>query len=245
MDKLTVHNLNKVFVTDKQVKVPAIKDMNFSVKQGEFVCFVGPSGCGKTTMLRILAGLEEPSSGDISWDGGTEDKKIGFVFQSHTLLPWRTVYDNIAFGLEIQKTDDKTISEKVERLIGLMNLKGFEGTYPKELSGGMQKRVAIARALAVDPDIMLMDEPFVSLDAQTRNVLQRELLKVWEETKNTIIFITHNVDEAVYLADRVIILSQRPTQVKEEVPIPLARPRDRTDGEFIRLRKDILEKMNY
>lgn len=245
MEKLTVRRLNKTFVTDKHVTVPAIQDMEFTIHDGEFVCFVGPSGCGKTTMLRILAGLEEPTSGEISWNGTQEEKKIGFVFQSHSLLPWRTVYGNIAFGLEIQKRDDKEIAEKVTGLIALMNLKGFEGTYPKELSGGMQKRVAIARALAIDPDIMLMDEPFVSLDAQTRNVLQKELLKVWEETNNTIIFITHNVDEAVYLADRVIILSQRPTRVKEEVHIPLPRPRDRTDNAFIGLRKDILEKMNY
>ncbi len=245
MEKLTVRNLNKTFVTDKNVTVPAIKDMEFTIQDGEFVCFVGPSGCGKTTMLRILAGIEEPTSGEISWSGTQDTKKIGFVFQSHWLLPWRTVYRNIAFGLEIQKKDEKEISERVTNLIELMNLKGFEGTYPKELSGGMQKRVAIARALAIDPDIMLMDEPFVSLDAQTRNALQKELLKVWEETDNTIIFITHNIDEAVYLADRILILSQRPTRVKEEVHISIPRPRDRTDNAFIGMRKEILEKMNY
>ncbi|HHN81545.1 MAG TPA: ABC transporter ATP-binding protein, partial [Methanomicrobia archaeon] len=173
----------------------------------------------------------------------TKNHSIGFVFQGESLLPWRSVWDNIAFGLEIEGREEKEIKKEVSRLISLMGLEGFETSYPRELSGGMQKRVAIARAFSIDPDILLMDEPFVSLDAQTRNILQQEVLKIWEETKSTVIFITHNVDEAVYLADRVLILTPRPTKVKYEVPITLPRPRDRTEQSFIEVRKDILAKM--
>lgn len=245
MEKVTIKGLEKTFFTENSTPVTAIKDMDLSVEAGEFVCIVGPSGCGKTTFLRILAGLEKPTSGTIAWDGGSSQSTIGFVFQQHNLLPWRTVYGNIAYGLELRGTPQETRDDVVARLVSLMNLSGFERSYPKELSGGMQKRVAIARALAIDPDIMLMDEPFVSLDAQTRNILQMELLKVWAETKNTIVFITHNVDEAVFLADRVVILAPRPTKVKTEVPITLARPRDRTDAKFTAVRKTILEQMNF
>nr|HOP09482.1 ABC transporter ATP-binding protein [Candidatus Methanofastidiosa archaeon] len=158
-------------------------------------------------------------------------------------LPWRTAYNNIALGLELSKMPKDEIKKKVSELIEFMGLKGFENSYPKELSGGMQKRVAISRALVIEPELLLMDEPFVSLDAQTRNVLQRELIKVWEKRQNTIIFITHNVDEAVYLADRVLILTARPTMVNAEVIIDLPRPRDRTSNDFINIRKKILSKI--
>jgi NitT/TauT family transport system ATP-binding protein len=241
MEKMKIKNLSKTFITEKETQVKAIEDMTFDVEDGEFLCLVGPSGCGKTTILRIIADLESPTAGSITWM--TKDHSIGFVFQGESLLPWRSVWDNIAFGLELEGRPEKEIKEEVSRLISMMGLEGFESSYPRELSGGMQKRVAIARAFSIDPDILLMDEPFVSLDAQTRNILQEEVLKIWSETKNTVIFITHNVDEAVYLADRVLILTPRPTKVKYEVPIRLPRPRDRTEQSFIEVRKDILAKM--
>jgi len=245
MEKLRITNLEKTFMSEKSAKVSAVKDMTFDVKEREFLCIVGPSGCGKTTLLRMIAGLEEPTSGNIDWGNDNDiDHKIGFVFQDDALLPWRTTYNNIAFGLELLKDDKGNINEKVSDLIEFMNLKGFENSYPKELSGGMQKRVAIARALVVDPDLLLMDEPFVSLDAQTRNTLQKELIKVWENKENTIIFITHSVDEAVFLADRVLILTARPTKVKKEINIGLERPRDRTSNEFIGIRKMILSEID-
>ena len=241
MEKLRITNLEKTFMSEKSAKVSAVKDMTFDVKEREFLCIVGPSGCGKTTLLRMIAGLEEPTSGNIDWGNDNDiDHKIGFVFQDDALLPWRTTYNNIAFGLELLKDDKGNINEKVSDLIEFMNLKGFENSYPKELSGGMQKRVAIARALVVDPDLLLMDEPFVSLDAQTRNTLQKELIKVWENKENTIIFITHSVDEAVFLADRVLILTARPTKVKKEINIGLERPRDRTSNEFIGIRLSLI-----
>ncbi|MHC1604531.1 MAG: ABC transporter ATP-binding protein [Candidatus Methanofastidiosia archaeon] len=245
MYKLEIKDLNKTFVSEKMNKVGAIKDLSFKVKEKEFLCVLGPSGCGKTTLLRIIAGLEKPSSGTIEWNKEKNDNYIGFVFQEHSLFPWRTVFNNIAFGHEMLRNPKDETKKVVDKLIELMSLKGFENSYPKELSGGMQKRVAIARALAVDPDILLMDEPFVSLDAQTRNNLQRELLKVWKEIKNTVIFVTHNVDEAVYLADRVLILTPRPTTLKTEFNINLPRPRDRTDPKFIKVRKEILSEMVF
>ncbi len=245
MNKLEIQQLNKTFVSEKNNKINVIKDMNFAVKEGEFLCLLGPSGCGKTTLLRIIANLENPTSGIVTWDQNSIQPKIGFVFQEHSLLPWRTVYGNIAFGLELLGKEKEEIQKEIKRLISFVNLKGFENSYPRELSGGMQKRVAIARALAVNPDILLMDEPFVSLDAQTRNTLQKELVKIWKKTNKTVIFITHNVDEAVYLSDRVLILTQRPTSIKAEANILLQRPRDRTSIDFINIRKDILSKMNY
>ncbi|MHC1598118.1 MAG: ABC transporter ATP-binding protein [Candidatus Methanofastidiosia archaeon] len=245
MNKLKVQQLNKTFVSEKNNKINVIRDMNFIVKEGEFLCLLGPSGCGKTTLLRIIANLENPTSGIVTWGQNSIQPKIGFVFQEHSLLPWRTVYGNIAFGLELLGKEKEEIQKEIKRLISFVNLKGFENSYPRELSGGMQKRVAIARALAVNPDILLMDEPFVSLDAQTRNTLQKELVKIWKKTNKTVIFITHNVDEAVYLSDRVLILTQRPTYIKAEANILLQRPRDRTSIDFINIRKDILSKMNY
>lgn len=245
MKKLTIKNLEKKFISEKNTSVEAVKDMAFTVEDKEFLCIVGPSGCGKTTLLRMIAGLETPTDGNIKWDDSEEkDHRIGFVFQDDALLPWRSTNDNIAFGLELQNEPKEKIREKVSELVKFMNLDGFENSYPKELSGGMQKRVAIARALVIDPDLLLMDEPFVSLDAQTRNVLQRELIRVWKEKHNTIIFITHNVDEAVFLADRVLVLTPRPTAVKAEVKIELPRPRERTSNEFTKIRKEILSKMD-
>jgi len=205
--------------------VTAIQELNLAVKAGELMTIVGPSGCGKTTLLFIVAGLIEPTKGEVLLNG----KKVkgpgadrGMVFQEYALLPWKTVWDNIALGPRLHKRPIHEISEKVTYLIEFIGLKGFEEKYPHELSGGMKQRVAVARTLAADPEVMLMDEPFASVDAQTRITLQQELLRVWGDTKKTIIFVTHNVSEATYLGSRVAILQRRPGKIKEIVEIDLS-----------------------
>lgn len=242
---LTIENLVKSF-PKKEGEMIAIQDFNLEVKEGEFVCILGPSGCGKTTLLRIIAGLETLTSGSILLQG----KPItgpgwdrGMVFQEFALFPWRSVRKNIEFGLEIKKvppTERATISDK---FIDLVGLRGFENYHPNQLSGGMKQRVGIARALANDPALLLMDEPFGALDAQTRNLMQRELLRIWQETKKTVVFITHSVDEACYLADRVVVMTSRPGTIKEIFKVTMPRPRDRGSVEFAQLRKKILAEL--
>lgn len=222
-----------------------LENVNFSVGKGEFLCMVGPSGCGKTTLLKCIAGLRT-YEGEIFIGGEKSEginKKIGFVFQEFSLFPFRTVKGNMEFGLEIQKQSKKERDNTVESLIDLVQLQGFAHAYPRELSGGMQKKVGIARALATDPEILLMDEPFVSLDAQTRNMLQKELLRIWQRTQKTIVFVTHNVDEAVFLADRVMVLTKRPASIKKEFSVGLKRERDRTSPEFVSIRKEVLKEL--
>ncbi len=224
----------------------AISDVNIEVADGEFVCLLGPSGCGKTTLLRMAAGLDAPTGGEIFLD----DKKIegvnkecGFVFQEYMLFPWRTVKGNIEFGLEVkgmQKEERERISQ---HYIDLVGLKGFEKHYPHELSGGMKQRVGIARAYANNPKLLLMDEPFGALDAQTRNLMQGELLRIWEKEHISALFVTHSVDEAVYLADRVIVMSARPGTVKEIFKIDILRPRVRTSPEANVHRDAILKSL--
>lgn len=227
--KLIVRNLTKAFRRQRDNRVIKVFDgISLDVHPSEFVCLVGPSGCGKTTLLRILNGLIPHDSGEIFLDGSTVIKPgidKGFVFQDSSLLPWRTVTDNIILGLEIQGADKKVAREKAQEFIDLVGLKGFETHYPYELSGGMQQRVNLARALIVDPEILLMDEPFASLDAQTREIMQSELLKMWVQAKKTVIFVTHQIEEAIYLADRVVVFSARPTRVREIVKIQIPRPR--------------------
>lgn len=227
--KLIVRNLTKSFRRQRDDRVIKVFDgISLDVHPSEFVCLVGPSGCGKTTLLRILNGLIPHDSGEIFLDGSTVIKPgidKGFVFQDSSLLPWRTVTDNIILGLEIQGADKKVAREKAQEFIDLVGLKGFETHYPYELSGGMQQRVNLARALIVDPEILLMDEPFASLDAQTREIMQSELLKMWVQAKKTVIFVTHQIEEAIYLADRVVVFSARPTRVREIVKIQIPRPR--------------------
>lgn len=222
-----------------------LHEVTFSVKKGEFLCMVGPSGCGKTTLLKCIAGLRD-YEGEIFIDNIKSEginKKIGYVFQEFSLFPFRTVKGNMEFGLEIQKKLKKERDKTVETLIDLVRLQGFEGAYPRELSGGMQKKVGIARALATNPEILLMDEPFVSLDAQTRNMLQKELLRIWQKTHKTIVFVTHNVDEAVFLADRVMVLTKRPATIKKEFSVDLERERDRTSSAFVDIRKKVLKEL--
>ena len=210
-------------------KVSALQCINVHINDGEFLSIVGPSGCGKTTFLNIVDGLLKPTSGEIFLN----DKLItrpgqdrAMVFQSPALLPWRTVLRNITYGLECQKLPVKEAIPIARKYIDLVGLSGFEDHFPHELSGGMQQRVNLARALAFDPEILLMDEPFAALDAQTREVMQGELLSIWEKTKKTVHFVTHQINEAIYLSDRVIVFSARPGEVRESVSIDLPRPRD-------------------
>jgi NitT/TauT family transport system ATP-binding protein len=220
-----------------------IEDLTFDVNKNEFVCVVGPSGCGKTTLLRIVAGLEPPSSGRVLVFGRPPDPKIqrfGVIFQEDSLLPWRTVLGNVEFGLEIQNYQEAERERVAKTFLELVGLQGFENYYPHQISGGMKKRVAIARALAIDPDLILMDEPFADLDAQTRSLMQRELLKIWSKLNKTVLFITHNVEEAVFLAQRVVVLTKRPSRVKQIIDIDLPYPRARLSPPFISYRERIL-----
>jgi len=224
----------------------AIEEFTLDVKDGEFLCILGPSGCGKTTILRILAGLVKPSGGKILLKGNEimgPGSDRGMVFQEFALFPWRTVRKNVEFGMELKKIRKEKRNEVSQKYIDLVGLQGFENSHPYELSGGMKQRVGIARALANDPDILLMDEPFGAIDAQTRNLMQGELLRIWAETGKTLVFITHSVDEAVFLADRIVVMTARPGQIKEVFTIPFDRPRDRASVEFAALRKNILTEL--
>jgi NitT/TauT family transport system ATP-binding protein len=223
MAKLTVATLSKSF---DDLKV--LEDVSLSVREGEFVSLVGPSGCGKTTFLRIIAGLEAGDAGEIRIDGdrvtrpGTDR---GFVFQSDSLLPWRTVLHNVLIGLEVSRACNAETRARALSLLRLVGLSGFEHFYPRQLSGGMRQRVNLARALAVNPQVLLMDEPFSALDAQTREIMQTELMRIWSAGRKTVLFITHQIDEAVFLSDRVVVFSRRPGRIHQTVEIDLERPR--------------------
>lgn len=242
---LVITNMTKVFPKGDDQLV-ALDRIDLKVKDGEFVCILGPSGCGKTTLLRIIAGLEKKTDGGLILKGNEisgPGPDRGMVFQEFALFPWRTVRRNVEFGLEVKGVPPEKRREISNRYIDLVGLKGFEDSHPNQLSGGMKQRVGIARALANEPAILLMDEPFGALDAQTRNQMQKELLGIWQETKKTVVFITHSVDEAVYLSDRVVVMSSRPGRVKTIHDIDLPRPRDRASQGFINLRKTILEEL--
>ena len=231
---VSVNGVSKQFAGEKTV-VQALEDVSFQVNPGEFVCVVGPSGSGKTTLFRIIGGLEAATEGTVYLNGDPVEKPspdMGIVFQEYHLFPWRTVRDNVAFGLEKQGVPGEERERRVGQLLELVGLDGFGGAYPKELSGGMKQRVGIARALAVDPDLLLMDEPFGAVDAQTRAVLQDELLELWRHTEKTVLFITHDVEEAVKLADRVVVMASEPGSVRDIVDIDLPRPRSRSNPGF-------------
>ncbi len=238
---IDVKGVNKVFKTDSR-EVIALKDINLQIPQGQFVCLLGPSGCGKSTLLNAIAGFSLPSSGEITADsqlitGPGPDR--GMVFQEYALFPWMTVEKNIAFGLEIKGMAKVEIDARVSQLLAMLSLSDFRHRFPKDLSGGMRQRVAIARVLALDSPIMLMDEPFGALDALTRRNLQDELLRIWSELKKTIIFVTHSIEEAIYMADRIIVMTYRPGTVKRDMMIELPRLRDPSSSEFNALKREL------
>ena len=228
MVKLEIAHLSKRYWREER-DLLALSDVSLSVNEGEFLAIVGPSGCGKTSLLNIVAGLLSYEEGTVAIDGkkvsgpGT-DRAV--VFQHSSLMPWRNIAGNVRYGMEMQRRfDEKTMRERAEHFIRLVGLTGFERHYPGELSGGMQQRVNLARALAADPVVLLMDEPFAALDAQTREFMQAELLKIWAQARKTVLFITHQINEAIYLADRVAVMSARPGQIKDVFQIPFDRPR--------------------
>ncbi|WP_153130889.1 ABC transporter ATP-binding protein [Dechloromonas hortensis] len=241
MAQIIVNNVQKVFKTPGK-DVIALKDINLEIKAGEFVCLLGPSGCGKSTLLNAVAGFALPSAGEITVEG----KKItgpgpdrGMVFQEYALFPWMTVAQNIAFGLEIQKKEKAEIDLTVNQLLDLLHLNDFRDRFPKDLSGGMRQRVAIARVLALDSPIMLMDEPFGALDALTRRNLQDELLRIWEKLGKTILFVTHSIEESIYLADRIVVMTYRPGTVKRDQVVDMPRPRDPSSAAFNDLKREL------
>ena len=230
MNKLEIEHVSKRYWREtSEREVVALEDVSVSVPDGEFLAIVGPSGCGKTTLLNIVAGLLPYDEGVVSIagkkvDGPGIDRAV--VFQHSSLLPWRNIAGNVRYGMELQRRFDRnTMTERTDHFIRMVGLAGFERHYPSELSGGMQQRVNLARALACDPEVLLMDEPFAALDAQTREFMQAELLKIWAEARKTVVFITHQINEAVYLADRVVVMSPRPGRIKDIFRIPFARPR--------------------
>ena len=233
--KLQISHLGKTFG-----ELQPLQDINLAVERGEFIAVVGPSGCGKTTFLRIVAGLEPASSGEVALEGRAvrgPGGDRGFVFQSDNLLPWRTVFANAIVGREIAGRVGPAERRRTMGLLKLVGLEGFEHYYPRQLSGGMRQRVNLARALAIDPQILLMDEPFSSLDAQTREIMQTELMRIWEDGRKTVLFVTHQIDEAVFLADRVLVFARRPGRLRENVAIALPRPRAlaiKRTAEFVR-----------
>ncbi|WP_173917176.1 ABC transporter ATP-binding protein [Halobacillus sp. Marseille-Q1614] len=223
--KISINHLTKVFYK-KGNSVTALQDISLNIKDGEFVCLVGPSGCGKTTLLRILADLETPSTGDFTIARGKQDRPLqSMVFQERGVIPWLTVEENVAFGLKMRHLPRKVIKERTDYYLEKVGLGRFAKLYPKELSGGMKQRVSIARAFANDPEILLMDEPFAALDEQNKFILQEELLNIWSETKKTVLFITHSIDEALLLSDRVLLMSSQPGRIVDEKTIHMPRPR--------------------
>jgi NitT/TauT family transport system ATP-binding protein len=239
---LKVSGLSKTFGNVRGSETPALQDIDLEVEDGDFICIVGPSGSGKTTLLRIIAGLEKPSSGEVFVDGKIVLKpttEIGFVFQEFALFPWLTVRENIEFGMVTRRIDRIEREEKVRHYLRLIKLEGFQSKYPKELSGGMKQRVAIARTLAAEPKILLMDEPFGSVDAQTREFLQEHLAEIWQRSRKTVLFVTHNIDEAIVLGKSVVGLSARPGKIRKVVHVALDYPRDRTGSGFNEYRKEL------
>ena len=242
---IRVGHVSKAFQS-KNSAMTAVDDVSFDVRGAQIMCIVGPSGCGKSTLLRMIAGLEPVTGGEITVGGKPvtgPSPSIGFVFQEYTLFPWRTVQKNVEFGLELKKVPYEKRKETADRYIDMVGLAKFKDAYPHQLSGGMKQRTAIARTLAVGPQILLMDEPFGALDAQTRNILQGQLLEIWQKEKVNIIFVTHSVDEAVFLADKVAIMTARPGRIKEIVDINIPRPRVRTDAEVNTVRDAILKSL--
>lgn len=249
--KIEVRHVAKTFRRrGSDASVHALSDVSLSINAGEFICLLGPSGCGKTTLLRMMNGLIEPDAGEVLIDGEgppIPGPKAGFVFQSFRLLPWATVAENVQFPLKIQGVAPAIRREKSQKFIQMVGLAGFERSYPHELSGGMQQRVGLARALAIEPQILLMDEPFAALDAQTREFMQIELSRIWEDARIAVVFVTHSLDEALFLADRIVLMRPRPGQVDEIHDVPLPRPRWEYDfrarPEYVQLRAHLWDRI--
>jgi len=246
-DMIAVEAIGKTYGSGEHA-LEALVDVSFAVREGEFVTLVGPSGCGKSTLLQILAGLVPASTGRVVISGrpvtGPAPDTIGVMFQDAWLLPWKTAVENVEFPLALRKVPAAVRRTRALPLIDLVGLTSFAHRYPDELSGGMRQRVAIARCLVQEPRVLLMDEPFAALDALTRDAMQRLLADVWRETRKTVIYVTHNVAEAVYLADRVIVMTPHPGRIKTEVPITLARPRDPLSVEFLECQKTLLRQLD-
>lgn len=231
-------------VTQRFGQTKIFENLSLSVEEGCFCCIVGPSGCGKSTLLRIIAGLYEPSIGEVLLDKEAPSLakgEIGFVFQEDALFPWYTVEENIKFGLQARKIEKSRWNQIIEHNLQKVGLAEYRKYYPKQLSGGMKQRVAIARVMAYNPKIMLMDEPFASLDALNRNKLQTELVDLWAREKKTIVFVTHNIDEAVFLGQKLIVMGSKPGRIKSVLNIELPRPRNRTGADFCQYRRNVLE----
>src|SRR5215467_8056552 len=256
--KISINNVSRTFMSPKGERIEALKDINLEVEDafsaagrdiGEFRVLLGPSGCGKSTLLRIIAGLDQPDSGevlvhDLPANGPSKDR--GMVFQKYTSFPWLTVQENVEYGMKINGVPAAQRKETADRLLKAVGLSEFAGAYPETLSGGMQQRVAIARTLALRPSVILMDEPFGALDAQTRSEMQQLLLQIWDETACTILFVTHDVEEAVYLADRIFIMSSHPGTIVEDVQVPFDRPRSlelKEKSEFHELQHYVLGRL--
>jgi len=239
-----IQNVSKSFVTERGLFVEAVDSANLEIGRGEFVCIVGPSGCGKSTLLRIISGLEQADSGHAAYNGqvlSRPHRDVGMVFQEYSVLPWRTVLDNVCLGLEFLGEKKAVRLERARHYLGLVGMARFAEALPYELSGGMRQRVAIARALATDPQVLLMDEPFGALDAHTRILMQKELLRIWRTTQKTVILVTHSVDEALYLAGRIVVMTARPGRVREIIDAPPEHPRDRSQPLYAKMTARILD----
>ncbi len=242
MAQVSATNVSKVHISVKGEPLLALHDVNFEVERNEFFSIVGPSGCGKTTLLNLLAGFEQPTRGELKVDGKlitAPGWERSVVFQEYALFPWYTVSQNIRYGLRRKRLPEAEQVKLVDHYIALVGLRGFESRYPRELSGGMRQRVSIARSLAVNPSILLMDEPFASLDVQTREYMQDELLKIWQREPKTVIFVTHSIDEAIKLSDRIAIMAPRPGRVQEIKSVPFERPRDPTNPAMVHLAAEV------
>ena len=249
MNLLSIQGVSRTFTSHKGTSTQALLPVDFDVKENDFVTILGPSGCGKSTMLRIAAGLDFPTTGQVLLDGNVVDgpgADRGMVFQSYTLFPWLTVAQNIRFGLREKGVSEALQKERSDYFIAKVGLRGFENHFPKQLSGGMQQRTAIARALANDPKILLMDEPFGALDHQTRVLMQELLLGIWEAEHKTVMFVTHDIDEAIFMANRVAVFSARPGRIKADIPVNLPHPRHytvKTSPEFMELKARLTEEI--
>ncbi len=249
MNQLSIQGVSRIFTGNKGQSTQALLPIDFEVKENDFVTILGPSGCGKSTLLRIVAGLDYPTTGQVLLDGRQVEgpgADRGVVFQSYTLFPWLTIEENIRFGLRERGMSPAHQKERSDYFIAKVGLRGFEGHYPKQLSGGMQQRTAIARALANDPKILLLDEPFGALDNQTRVLMQELLLSIWESAQKTVLFVTHDIDEAIFMANRVAVFSARPGRIKAEIPVHFPHPRHytvKTSPEFMEIKARLTEEI--